>query len=147
VEEEMLFSNIISEVVTLKNLNYLQIDGRTENNQFSFGLESVLAVLESLKKTTVSINELSKSKELLKGKLILEHENLLIKSLWQVDQFMTTGLNYDLDDLLAQVSKIQAAEIRSLASDIFTPENMLLVIIGTAKETRLVDRLVAKYLG
>ena len=92
VEEEMLLETVQSSLVRFSNKGYFQINAACENSQFSFGLESILQILESLKKTTVSINELSKAKELLKGQLILEQENLLSTTVWQVEQTMFSNL-------------------------------------------------------
>lgn len=147
VEEEILFSEINSEIFRYKNLSYLQIKGITDNTQFSFGLESILSVLESLKKTTVSINEISRAKEYLKGILILEHEDLLSSTVWHLDILLNHNVYFNLVDLLEFVQNVQAPELRALACDLFTPDNLLIGILGSAKETRLVNRLVNKYLG
>lgn len=147
VEEEMLFDTIKSELVRFRATSYLQISGVTDNTQFSFGLESILSTLEALKKTTVSINELAKAKEYLKGKLIVDHEDLLIATGWQVENLIGTDLTFELQDLLTTIDKIEAPAIRALASDLFVSEKMITTTLGTAKETRLVDKLIKKYLG
>ncbi len=146
VEEELLFNKIYSEVVRFRATGLLQIAGSIDNSQFSFGLESILSVLEALKKTTVSINELSKAKEYLKGKLILSHEDLLGATSWQVENLIGSELTFELDDLLEKIDRVEAPAIRSLASDLFTAERMTITTLGTAKETRLVDKLIRKYL-
>ena len=71
VEEEMFFEDVQSEVVLFKQTGFLKISGAAENSQFTFALESILSVLESLKKTTMSITELNKAKEQLKGSLLI----------------------------------------------------------------------------
>jgi predicted Zn-dependent peptidase len=147
VEEEMLLETVQSSLVRFSNKGYFQINAACENSQFSFGLESILQILESLKKTTVSINELSKAKELLKGQLILEQENLLSTTVWQVEQTMFSNLPVNLDDFLGAVQKIQAAELRALACDLFLSEKLALLVLGPNKESRLVERLVERYLS
>jgi predicted Zn-dependent peptidase len=147
VEEEMLFSNIRSDVVRFKATGFLQISGTIDNSQFSFGLESVLSALEALKKTTVSINELSKAKEYLKGKLITDHEDLLTATSWQVENLVGSNLTFELQDLLEHIDNVEAPAIRSLASDLFIGTRAAITTLGTAKETRLVDKLIRKYLS
>ena len=147
VEEEMLMEVAQSNLVNFSTCGYFGINIISENTQFSFGLESVLQILESLKKTTVSINELSKAKEFLKGSLILEHEDLLTATVWHVEQNLFSNLPVSLNDLLAVIQTIQAAELRALACDLFTSSKFCLLIMGPNKEIRLIERLVEKYLG
>ena len=146
VEEELFFNHIKSDVVKFTTTGYLQIYGEVENTQFSFGLQSVLSVLEVLKKTTISINELQKAKEYLKGRMIMEHENLLESTVWQAESLISSGLIFELDDLIKKIDQVDVAEIRELASQIFIPERLVISTVGTAKESRLIDRLINKYL-
>lgn len=147
VEEEMLFTQIQSEVYKFQQTGFLQIFGRIENSLFSFGLESVLSVLEAFKKTTVSINELVKAKEYLKGRMILEQEDLTTSIFWQIEQLIGTGLNFEMEDLFEHIQNVDAASIRALAGELFTSERLVITSIGPAKETRLVEKLIKKYLG
>ena len=147
VEEEMLLETAQSSLVRFSSKGYFQINATSENSQFSFGLESILQILESLKKTTVSINELSKAKELLKGQLILEQEDLLSATVWQVEQNIFSDLPVNLDNFLAAIQKVQAAELRALSCDLFLTNKLTLLIMGPNKESRLIERLVERYLS
>ncbi len=147
IEEEMLFNNIESQIHYFTNSSYFQIIGNTDNLQFSFGLECILSALDSLRKTTVSINELAKAKNYLKGKLIRDHENLLLSTIWSVDNYLGSGFVYDLDKIIDMIDKVESPVIRSLALDLFIPERMSITTLGTAKENKLVDKLIKKYLS
>jgi predicted Zn-dependent peptidase len=147
VEEEMLFGNIESKLNCFTFTSFLQISGYTDNLQFSFALECILSTLDSLRKTTVSINELSKTKSYLKGRLIREHENLLTNTIWNVENYLGSGLVYDLDKILEKIEKTEAHTLRSISLDLFIPERMSITTLGTAKETKLIDKLINKYLG
>jgi predicted Zn-dependent peptidase len=147
VEEEMFFDKVGSELVMFRSTGFLEISGICDNSQFTFALESVLSVLESLKKTTVSINELAKAKEYLKGQLILAQEDLLTSVIWQIDHLIGSGLTFELSDLIAKIDQVEAPPLRAEASDLFVTSRMVLTTLGTAKETRLVDKLLRKYLS
>jgi len=147
VEEEFFFQNIESSIKLFRTTGFMQIAGICENSQFTFALESVFSSLEALKKTTVSINELSKAKEYLKGKLILEQEDLLASTIWQINYLVGSGLTFELQDLLAKIDKVDAASLRALALDLFVPNRMSLTTVGPAKETKLVSKLIQKYLA
>lgn len=147
IEEELLFNKVESNLVYFSNTSFLTIIANTENLQFSFGLECIMSILDSLKRTAVSINELAKAKEFLKGKFILEHENLLSHVLWQMDNYVNSGVVYEISDILEKIDKVESAQVRSMALDLFVPQRLSISTLGTAKETRLVDKLIKKYLG
>jgi predicted Zn-dependent peptidase len=147
VDEELLFATIESSVHRYNTTGFLQIKGITDNAQFSFALESVVIVLESLKKTTVSITELSKAKEYLKGRLILSHENTLEYTRWCVHNVLRSGYNFTLQDLLERIDKVEAPTLRSLALDLFRSDKLVMTTLGTAKETKVVEKIIYKYLA
>jgi predicted Zn-dependent peptidase len=146
VEDELLFNDISGTLTKFQKTGFLQISGIIENSQFSFGLESVLSVLEGLKKTTIPLNELAKAKEFLKGQLIREHEDLQFSTLWKVEQLIGSGLNYELEDLIKHIDAVEVNALRDTAQELFIPERLSISTYGPAKETRLVDKLIRKYL-
>lgn len=147
VDDEVLFESIGSGLELFKTVGFVQISGTTtESTQFTFALESILSVLEALKKTTLSINELTKAKEFTKGKLILEQEDILNMIIWKIYLFVTSGLIIDSGELIEYIQKVDANHIRSLAMDLFVPERMVITTVGTAKHTPMVDKLILKYL-
>ncbi len=147
VEEEQLFGNIESELKYFETKSFLKISGDTENLQFSFGLESIFSTLESLKKTTISINELSKAKEVLRSKLLESQESLMESSIFECGQYILSG-GYPMvtSDIIDKISAIEASQIRSLALDLFIPSRLCIATLGTTKENRLVEKLIRKYL-
>jgi predicted Zn-dependent peptidase len=147
IEEELLFNKVDSSLIYFSKTSFLSIVANTENLQFSFGLECIMSILDSLKRTAVSINELAKAKEYLKGRVILEHENLLSHVLWQMDNYVNSGIIYEISDILEKIDKVESAQVRSMALDLFVPQRLSISTLGTAKETRLVDKLIKKYLG
>ncbi len=147
VEEEMFFEDIQSEVVLFKQTGFLRIYGATENSQFTFALESILSVLEGLKKTTMSITELNKAKEHLKGRLLIDNESLFNYTKLQVKNLIFCDYPWDLEKLLYKIDEIDTTDIRDLANQIFSLKNLFLTILGTAKQTKLVEKLIQKFLG
>ncbi len=147
VEEEMFFEKIQSEVIQFNQTGFLRIYGETENSQFTFALESVLAALEALKKTTMSINELNKAKEQLKGNLLLQQESLFNWVNWQVKNILTSGLNFELENLLYKIDEIDTTDIRDFANSLFTLDRLFITTLGTAKQTKLVEKLINKFLN
>ena len=147
VEEEMFFEDVQSELVLFKHTGFLKIYGATENSQFTFALESILSVLEGLKKTTMSITELNKAKEQLKGNLLIDNESLVNYTKLQVKNLILSDYIWDLEKLLYKIDEIDTTDIRNLANQIFALDNLFLTILGTAKQTRLVEKLIQKFLA
>lgn len=146
VEEELFFDKIQSEVVQFNQTGFLKISGETENSQFTFALESVLSVLEALKKTTISMGELNKAKEQLKGTLLMDQESLMNSVTWQVQNLISTGLTFELDDLLYKIDEVETNSLRDLAVDLFSLDRLFITTLGTAKQTKLVEKLINKFL-
>jgi len=148
VEDELLFESITSQLVLFERTGYVYIGGRViDNSQFSFALESIFATLEALKKTTISINEFAKAKEYVRGKLIIDHEDVLAATIWHVEIMLLSGLAITKDDLLEYIAKVDANNIRAMAMDLFVSARLALTTLGTAKHSQLVDKLISKYLG
>jgi predicted Zn-dependent peptidase len=110
-------------------------------------LESILSVLEGLKKTTMSITELNKAKEQLKGNLLIDNESLVNFTKLQVKNLILSDYIWDLEKLLYKIDEIDTTDIRNLANQIFALDNLFLTILGTAKQTRLVEKLIQKFLA
>jgi predicted Zn-dependent peptidase len=146
IETDMLLHSVESDFVSLRGVQYLNIFGVAENNQFTFAFESILSGLESLKRSTISMHEISRNKEIIKAKLTLMNDNKLFKVLWIVENYLATGLIFNTSDFIDTINKIQAHEIRSLALDIFNSNRLVVYISGTAKERIIIDKLIKKYL-
>jgi predicted Zn-dependent peptidase len=146
VEEELNLNTVQSDLIFFKNSGYLQILARTDSSQFTFGLESIFTCIESLKQATVSSNELAKSKEYLKGKLIMLHEDLLHSTIWNIEFLLGSSLIFSVHDLIEKINKIEANVVRSRALDIFIPDRMAITTLGTIKETKLIEKIIQKFI-
>jgi predicted Zn-dependent peptidase len=145
VDEELNLNSVHSDLIFFKHTGYLQILGRTDSSQFTFGLESIFSCIESLKQATVSSNELAKSKEYLKGKLIMLHEDLLLSNIWNIEHMLGSSLIFSVQDIIEKINKVEANVIRSRALDIFIPDRMAITTLGTVKETKLIEKIIQKF--
>jgi predicted Zn-dependent peptidase len=147
VEDEVLAHFISAEVSQFRMANILTIQAIVDNSQFTFALESILSVLENLKKTTISINEVARTKEILKGKWFLDQESIINEIIFQMDNLCTIGEPLTVEDMLPLIDEIDPAMVREIANEIFTNDRLSLTTLGTAKETRLIEKLLKRYLG
>ena len=147
VEEDMVFENVLSEIVWFSQTGYMHIYGKTDNDQFTFGLESMLVNVASLIKNAVTVNELAKAKEYLKGQLIIENEDLLSSTIWHTETYLSSKLSIEISEIINLIDTVEARDIRNIATEIFRKDRFFLTTLGTSKETLLIDKLVNKYLG
>jgi predicted Zn-dependent peptidase len=147
VEDEVLAHYVTSRADQFSVASLFQIQAVVDNSQFTFALESILSVLESMKKTTVSINEIAKTKEIMKGKWIMEQESTIAEIIWQMDNLISLGDAVTLEDIYGIIDEIDAITVRDLSNYLFTPEKLVMTTLGTAKETRLVEKLIRRYLA
>lgn len=147
VEEEMFFDFISSQIILFNKTGYLHIGGTAvDNSQFTFALESILVTLEAVKKTTISITEFTKAKELAKSKLIIENEDLLLSTIWQMETTLLSNLTVNKEDLIESISEVDLNGLRSLAMDLFVPERVVVSTLGTARQSSIINKLIKKYL-
>lgn len=106
-------------------------------------IKVMLSEFVKISQKPVSSEELTKAKELLKGRLILELED----SRSVAGLFATTLLLEDEvrtpDEILKQVDMVTAGDVQKIALDIFRQKSLNLAIIGPYKEEERFKKLLA----
>ncbi len=92
-------------------------------------IRAVLAELARLKEPVPEV-ELSKAKELFKGRILLRMEDSRSVSGWLGGQEILTGEILTVDEVIAIVEGITAAELRKVAEELLVPEKMRLAVVG-----------------
>jgi len=97
---------------------------------------AVAAILEELSKLKQGItsDELSRAKELSKGRLQLRLEDSQNMALWLGSQEILRQHILDIDDVIAIVDAITTDDLRRVAEELLTDDNLNLAIVGPAKE-------------
>lgn len=147
VEEEALFDTISSEIVLFSRSGFFHVSAVTDSAQFGAALETILATTDTLRKTNITPNELDKAKEMAKGKLVLDHEDLLYNTVWLAENMITSGLTFTLEDILQGIYKVDSNSIRRRAQQLFIASNFFLTTLGTSKESTVIEKLIDKYLS
>ena len=96
---------------------------------------AVAAILEELSKLKQGItsDELSRAKELSKGRLQLRLEDSQNMALWLGSQEILRQHILDIDDVIAIVDAITTDDLRRVAEELLTDDNLNLAIVGPAK--------------
>jgi predicted Zn-dependent peptidase len=106
--------------------------------------DALAAIMEELAKMKDSVEapELTKVKELVKGRLLLGMEDTRSVASWAGRQEILTGRVLTVDDVVAAIDAVRAEDIAGLACDIFVGGRLSLAAVGPIKsEKRLYRRL------
>ena len=140
-------SRLFTEIREHKGLAY-DIHSYTEHflKSGSFGIyagvdpekieTSVAAILEEISqiKQGIAANELTRAKELSKGRLYLRFEDSQNVALWYGGQEILTQQILDIDDVISIVDAITIDELKEVAREIITDNGLNLAVTGPIKE-------------
>ena len=108
-------------------------------------LETVTnAILEQLQllKEIVPASELSKAKELAKGRLILRMENSHNVATWMGGQEILVGRILSVDQVISIIDAITAEELKQLAQELIAGEQLRLAVVGPISEDKPLEQLL-----
>ena len=140
-------SRLFTEIREHKGLAY-DISSYTEHflNSGSFGIyagvdpekieTAVAAILEELSKIRqgITAGELTRAKELSKGRLYLRFEDSQNVALWYGSQEILTQQILDIDDVISIVDAITMDALKEVAEEIVTDSGLNLAVTGPIKE-------------
>ena len=107
-------------------------------------LVAIKAILEQLSqlKETVPESELSKAKELSKGRLLLRMEDSRNVAGWLGGQEILTGRILSLDQIISIIDAITADEVRQLAQELLVGSQLRLAVVGPIANDEPLDGLL-----
>jgi predicted Zn-dependent peptidase len=100
-----------------------------DTKNLTVSIKAILAELARLKEPIPEV-ELSKAKELFKGRILLRMEDSRSVSGWLGGQEILTGEILTVDEVIAIVEAITPAELRRVAEGLLIPEQMRLAVVG-----------------
>ena len=106
--------------------------------------DAVSAIMEELTKLKDSVEapELTKVKELVKGRILLGMEDTRSVASWAGRQEILTGMVLTVDDVVSIVDKIQMEDLVEVAERLLVTKNISLAMVGPVRsEDRLRDLL------
>jgi predicted Zn-dependent peptidase len=105
---------------------------------------ALAAILEEVAKIKQGIteSELTRAKELSKGRLYLRFEDSQNVALWYGSQEILTRQILDIDDVISIVDAITIGELNEVAKEILTDSGLNLAVTGPAKEEKSLRQLL-----
>jgi predicted Zn-dependent peptidase len=105
---------------------------------------SITAILEQLTllKEKVSAEELTKAKELSKGRLLLRMEDSRSVAGWVGGQEILNGSILDVEEVVAIIDKVTAQEICAVAKELLIGDRLRLSVVGPVKSHDHLEKLM-----
>jgi predicted Zn-dependent peptidase len=129
-EDKGLAYSIYSESNPFRDTGCLAIYAGTSAAKISEVLQLTLVEMHRLKDTTVPEAELKRAKDQLKSNIVLGLESSSSRMANLARQEMYFGRFFTVDDIIAEVQAVTAADIQTLARDLFRPEAIALTVLG-----------------
>ena len=118
----------------LSDTGALTVYAGVDTTKLILALEAIAGELARLRDETVSDAELTKVKELAKGRLLLRLEDSRSVASWHGAQEITLGEIPTVDEVVAKIEAVTAGSIRQLAAELIRPEYFRLAVVGPVKE-------------
>jgi predicted Zn-dependent peptidase len=112
-----------------------------ETKNLTVAIKAILEQLARLKEP-VPQDELTKAKELAKGRLLLRMEDSRNVAGWMGGQEILTGKILTVDQVTSIIDAITADEIQQLAQELLVSEQLRLAVVGPAADEPLGELLV-----
>jgi len=105
---------------------------------------AITAILEQLSrlKELVPEAELSKAKELAKGRLLLRMEDSRSVAGWAGGQEVLTGQILSVDQVMSIIDAVTTEELRQLANELLLENQLRLAVVGPVAEDEPLDKLL-----
>jgi predicted Zn-dependent peptidase len=142
-ERQGLAYAIYSDLNPYRDTGCLSIYAGTSRESAVKVVESVVSEFQKLKSDLVPAEELRRSKDQLKGSLMLSLESSTARMSNLARQEMYFDRFYGLDELIEKIEAVTAEELQELANFFFQTDNIAVTILGNLNGLRLTREQLA----
>ncbi len=136
-ERQGLAYAIYSDLNPYRDTGCLSVYAGTSRASATKVVESVVSEFRNLKSEVVPADELRRSKDQLKGSLMLSLESSTARMSNLARQEMYFDRFYGLDELIEKIESVTAEELWHLANQFFQTENVAVTVLGNLNGLRL----------
>jgi len=122
--------DVVAEAVAYQDCGYLVIQVGLESKNVNEAIKIILNEFDKLKRQQISLAELKKNQEFLKGKITLSAEDSFFLAELIGEQELLQNKTKDLKQIFTEIDRISLSDIRNVASQLFRDKNLNLAIIG-----------------
>ena len=129
-ERQGLAYAIYSELNPFRDTGCLSIYAGTSREAATKVVQSVVAEFRRLKQEAITPDELRRSKDQLKGNLMLSLESSTARMSNLARQEMYFDRFYSMDEIIDRVEGVTAEDVMQFAQSCFTTENIAVTVLG-----------------
>jgi len=129
-EQEGLCYSIKSDIELFQDTGALAIEAGLNKERVSEATERIKKELFLISKEKVSDDELVKAKDYFQGRLALDLEDSYQQAIFYGEQALLEKNIKRPNDLLREIEKVDNSSILSVGKELFSPENIKLVLVG-----------------
>ncbi|MEO7003770.1 MAG: pitrilysin family protein [Ktedonobacterales bacterium] len=141
-ERQGLAYDVSSSPVAYHDTGMFVVYAGVEPKRTAAALRAILAELGRIRAEAPPVEELSRAKEYIKGRMALGLESTGSVASWLGGQEILLDEILDLDDVLARIDAVTQDDVQRLAQRLFQDEWLRLAVIGPQKNAEELDRLL-----
>jgi predicted Zn-dependent peptidase len=142
-ERQGLAYAIYSDLNPYRDTGCMSIYAGTSRASAGKVVESIVSEFRKLKTEMVAPDELRRSKDQLKGSLMLSLESSNARMSNLARQEMYFDHFYGLDELIAKIEAVTAEELQELANQFFETDNIAVTVLGNLNGLKLTREQLA----
>jgi predicted Zn-dependent peptidase len=139
-EAQGLAYDVSSGLVDYADAGSLEVSAGVDPERLPRALDAVLAELARLRDEAVPADELAKTKAYLSGGLELRMDETRHLASWIGGQEALHDRVLTLDEALARVAAVEAADVQRLAGQLFADDGLRLAVVAPARHLRGLER-------
>jgi len=136
---------ISSDIADYIDTGFWGVSAGVDINKIDVAIKLILDEFNKMKKTTVTDEELNRSKENLKGHLYLGLEESMAVAQFLAEQEMFWQKIDDPDKVANDYQKVTKEEVKTLAKDIFKKENLNLALVGSCHNEEKFKKILKEF--
>ena len=121
---------------------YLSTMAGVDNSRVEKAIVNILKEYKKIAETKVSLTELKKAKDNLKGRLALSLESSDAKAFFYAGQELLEKKIITMEEIFKNIDKVSSSNILKVAKSIFRPERLNLALIGPFKDKDKFQKLL-----
>jgi predicted Zn-dependent peptidase len=121
---------------------FLLTKAGVNNNKAEEAIKEILNQYKIIRDRKVSVQELRKAKDFLRGRVTLRMESSDAQASFYGNQELFENKILTLEEKLAKIEAVTAKDIQRVAKDIFGPEKLNLALIGPFKDKKKFQNLL-----
>jgi predicted Zn-dependent peptidase len=136
-EERGMAYSIYSDLSPYRDTGTLCVYAGTSASKALEVVDLILAEFRNLKETPLTQEELTRAKDQLKGNLLLGLESSNARMANLARQEMYFHHFFTVDELIARVDEVDAAQVQTMARRLFDPEHIAVTLLGRLTGVKL----------